>query len=162
MALTNAQIAQKIFEALRDSAEILAECEDLFDTPHTVCLGLSGEDGPEPEQCPVFEVISWNKERGMAPENWPWAFSVNLFLRDEERTEATTGSGVQTIINRGPESLEALMDLAETAITAALGDLDFDDLSFAYDAVTYWPLFAGALNITVSFPKLGGGYQPTL
>jgi hypothetical protein len=54
------------------------------------------------------------------------------------------------------------MDLAETAIRAALTDLDFDDLSFDYDAITFFPLFAGALNMTVSFPKLIGSFEPTL
>jgi hypothetical protein len=162
MPLTNDSIAQKIFEALRDDAAILAECQERFGNPHLVCLGLSGEDGPAPEACPVFEVIAWNKERGNAPDNWPLAFSVNIFLRDETREYETTTSGVRTIVNQGPQSLETLMDLAEAAIRAALADLDFDDLSFDYDAITFYPLFAGALNMTISYPKLIGGVTPTL
>lgn len=162
MSLTNNAIAEKIFEALRDSVDILEACEDLFDTPHLVCLGLSGEDGPPPEECPVFEVIAWNKERGLAPNNWPFNFSINIFLRDDEKTRDITTAGVKTIINRGAESLETLMDLAETAICTALAALDFDDLSFDYDAISFFPLFAGALNLTVSYPKLVGGFTPTL
>jgi hypothetical protein len=135
---------------------------DLFDQPHLVCLGLSGEDSPAPEQCPVFEVISWNKERGVAPDNLPFAFSVNVFLRDDSREYDATESGVRTIVNQGAASLEAIMDLAYAAILAALTDLDFDDVSFDYDAVTFYPLFAGALNVTASFPKLIGGFEPTL
>jgi hypothetical protein len=163
MGLTSQTISQKIFEALRDSAEILAACKELFDLPQLVCLGLSGEDAPPPEDCPVFEVISWNKERGDAPDNWPLALSVNIFIQDAGRTRETMSSGVRSIVNRGPQSLETLMDLAEAAIRAALAELDFDDLSFDYDAITFFPLFAGALNMTVSFPKLGGGgFTPTL
>jgi hypothetical protein len=160
--LTTTAIATTIFEALRDDAALLEECQDRFDTPHLVCLGLSGEDGPAPEECPVFEVIAWNKERGIAPDNWPFAFSVNVFLRDESREYDTTVSGVRTIVNQGPESLEVIMDLAETAIRAALAGLDFDDLAFDYDAISFFPLFAGALNINVSYPKLIGGFTPTL
>ena len=162
MALTNDEIAQAIFEALRDDEDILEKCDDLFGVTHLVCLGLSGEDGPMPEDCPVFEVISWGKERGEAPDTWPFAISVNVFLRDETRDYETTTSGVRTIVNQGPQSLEALMDLAETAVRGALADLDFTDLSFDYDAITYYPLFAGALNMTVAFPKLVGGFTPTL
>jgi len=162
MPLTNDAIAQKIFEALRDDAAILAKCQDLFCMPHLVALGLSGEDGPSPEICPVFEVIAWNKERGNAPDNWPFAFSVNIFLRDETREYETMTSGVRTIVNQGPQSLEALMDLAEAAIRTGLVALDFEDLSFDYDVITFYPLFAGALNMIVSHPKLVGGYEPTL
>lgn len=163
MPITNDAIAQIMFEALRDSAAILAASNARFDKPHMVCLGLSGEDGPPPEECPVFEVIAWNKEQGEALDNFPFAFSINIFIQDEEVTRDITATGVKTIINRGPESLEALMDLAKTAITAALSELDFDDLSFDYDAITFFPLFAGALNVNFSFPKLGGGgFEPTL
>jgi hypothetical protein len=162
MSLTNDAIATAIFEAIRDSDAILAMCEGLFSTPHLVCLGLSGEDAPGPEACPVFEVIVWNKERGIAPDSWPFAFSVNVFIRDETREYDTTTSGVRTIVNRGAQSLEALMDLAETVIRAALVDLDFMDLSFDYDAVTFYPLFAGALNMNISYPKLIGGFTPSL
>jgi hypothetical protein len=160
--LTNDAIATAIFEALRDDVALLEECQGRFDMPHLVCLGLSGEDGPAPDECPVFEVIAWNKERGIAPESRPFVCSVNIFLRDESREYDTTDTGVRTIVNRGPQSLEVLMDLAETAIRTALADLDFDDLSFDYDAITFYPLFAGALNMTVSFPKLIGGFEPTL
>jgi len=162
MSLTNNTIATEIFEAIRDDAGILELCSDLFEKEHTVCLGLSGEDGPSPDDCPVFEVIAWNKERGNAPENWPFAFSVNIFLRDETKTFDTTDTGVRTIVNQGGESLEALMDLAEIAIRTALANLDFEDLSFDYDAITFYPLFAGALNMTVAYPKLIGGFTPTL
>jgi hypothetical protein len=162
MPLTSNAIATGIFEALRDDAAILAECLDRFGVPHLVCLGLSGEDGPAPDECPVFEVIPWNKERGLNPDNIPFICSVNVFIRDAAREYETTSDGVRTIVNQGPESLEVLMDLAETAIRAALTDLDFDDLSFDYDAITFFPLFAGALNMTVSFPKLIGSFEPTL
>lgn len=160
--LTNDTIATAMFEALRDDAAILAECQSRFSTPHLVCLGLSGGGDPDPEDCPIFEVITWNKERGLAPETWPFVFSVNIFLHDLSREYETTTSGVRTIVNQGPQSLEVLMDLAEAAIRAAMTDLDFDDLSFDYDEITYFPLFAGVLNMTVSFPKLIGGFQPTL
>jgi hypothetical protein len=160
--LTNDAIATAIFKALRDDAALLKECQDRFGLPHLVCLVLSGEDGPAPEECPVFEVIAWNKERGNGPDNWLFAFSVNVFLRDESREYDTTESGVRTIVNQGQQSLEVLMDLAETAIRTALADLDFDDLSFDYDAITFYPLFAGALNINVSYQKLIGGFTPTL
>ncbi len=162
MALTSDAIATEIFEALRDSEALLAACQELFDKPQTVCLGLSGEDSPPEEDCPVFEVIAWNKERGQSPDAWPWAFSVNVFLADATKEREITASGVKTIVNRGPQSLEAIMNLAETAILAALADLDFDDISFDYDALTFFPLFAGALNLTISFPKLIGGFEPTL
>lgn len=162
MALTNYDIAQKIFEALRDSRDILNICQELFDTPHLVCLGLSGEEGPHPDECPVFEVISWNKERGEAPDNWPFAFSVNIFLRDNQKDYDIMATGVRTIVNRGSQSLEEVMDLAETVISKALAVLDFPDLSYDYDAISFFPLFAGALNMTASHPKLGGGYEPTL
>jgi hypothetical protein len=162
MPLSNNDIAQKIFEAIRDDAVLLARCEYLFSRPQLVCLGLSGEDGPAPDDCPVFEVIAWNKERGISPDNWPFAFSVNIYLRDETREYDITTSGVRTLVNRGAQSLEAMMDLAETAIRAALADLDFDDLSFDYDAITFFPLFAGALNMNISYPKLIGGFTPTL
>ena len=162
MALNNNDIAEEIFEALRDSADLLKACDDLFGTTYTVCLGLSGEDGPPPDECPVFEVISWNKERGMAPDNWPFAVSVNVYIRDDTRTYETTTDGVKTIVNQGPESLETLMDLAEAAIRSALPSLDIPDLSVDYDSITFFPLFAGALNMTFSFPKLLGGYEPTL
>lgn len=162
MPLTNAAIAAAIFEAIRDDTGIFEACDSRFGKPHLVCLGLSGEDGPAPEECPVFEVIAWNKERGSAPDNWPFAFSVNVFLQDATRDYDTTTSGVRTIVNQGPQSLEALMDLAETAIRAALTDLDVEDLSFDYDAITFFPLFAGALNMNVSYPKLIGGFTPTL
>lgn len=162
MSLTNNAIATAIFEALRDSADILDECRNRFDIPHLVCRSLSGEAGPAPEDCPVLEVIAWNKERGNGPDNWLFAFSVNIYLRDSEREYDTTTTGVRTIVNRGEESLEVIMDLAETAIRAVLAELDFEDLSFDYDAITFYPLFAGALNINVSSPKLIGGYTPTL
>jgi hypothetical protein len=162
MPLTNDAIAQKMFEALRDSGAILDKCQELFGKPHMVCLGLSGEDAPPPEECPVFEVIAWNKERGEAPDNWPWAFSINVFLADEQKERDITTTGVKTLINLGPQSLETIMDLAEAAVTAALTNLDFEDLSFIYDPILFFPIFAGVLNLNISFPKLGGGYQPTL
>jgi hypothetical protein len=161
MSLSNAAIAQKIFAALRDDKPIFDRCQYLFSNPQLVCLGLSGADGPAPDECPVFEVIAWNKERGNAPDNWPFVFSVNIFIQDEVREYDTTTRGVRTIVNRGSQSLEDLLDLAETAIRAALAELDFEDLSFDYDAITFFPLFAGALNVTVSYPKLIGGFTPT-
>jgi hypothetical protein len=163
MSLTISKITTLVFEAIRDNADILVTSEYLFSRPHLVCQGLSGEDGPAPEECPVFEVIAWNRERGdTGADNWPFSFSVNIFLHDESREYETTTSGVRTVVNRGPESLETLMNFAETAIRAALVEMDVDELSFDYDAITFFPLFAGALNITVSIPKLIGGYEPTL
>jgi hypothetical protein len=162
MALTNAAVAEKIFEALRDSDDLLDKCQELYGKAHLVCLGLSGEDGPQPEECPVFEVIAWNKERGENQENWPLAFSVNIFLYDDNREFSTTTSGVRTLVNQGAGALETIMDLAQAAITAISAELTFDDLSFDYDAVIFFPLFAGALQVNISFPKLIGGFEPTL
>lgn len=163
MALNNHVIAQKVFEALRDSAALADKCDDLFSQWPVIYLGISGEGGPPPEDCPVLEVTSWNKEQGDAPDSWPFNLSVNIFLRDETRQYATTAKGVKTVVNRGSQSLEEVMDLAAAAIRAALVELDLDDFSFDYDEVSFFPLFAGALNLTVSFPKLGGGgFTPTL
>jgi hypothetical protein len=160
--LTSDAISQKIFEALRDSDAILDLCQDLFSKPHTVCLGLSGADGPPPEECPVFEVIAWTKERGEGQDNWPFLFSVNLYLEDNEITREITMTGVKTLSYRGTQSLEILLDLARTAVAGISNDLFFDDMSFLYDPVEYFPLFAGALTVNLSFPKLIGGFEPTL
>jgi hypothetical protein len=58
--------------------------------------------------------------------------------------------------------LEILLDLARTAVAGISNDLFFDDMSFLYDPVEYFPLFAGALTVNLSFPKLIGGFEPTL
>lgn len=162
MALTNDAIAQKIFVALRDSAAILAASQSLYSKAHTVCLGLSGVEAPPPEDCPQFEVISWAKERGEAQNNVPLMFSIILSLEDSVITRATTLSGVKTIVYRGPQSLEILLDLVKAALVGISGDLFFDDLSYLYDPVEYFPLFTGILTVNLSFPKLIGGFEPTL
>ncbi|MHB8071556.1 MAG: hypothetical protein ACYDHF_06355 [Candidatus Cryosericum sp.] len=163
MALLASAIANKIFEILRDSAEILAACQDLFGRAHKVCLGVTGPEGPPPEDCPVFEVISWTKSRGEGEDKKSFVISLNLYLEDTTVTAAEDEeTGVRTLVYRGGASLETLMDLALTAALEALPDLDHEGLLQVYDAVEYFPLFAGILTWNISYPSLGGGYEPTL
>jgi len=160
--LTNRAIARKIFETLRDSAAIRAKAEELYGKPHSVYLGFSGSKAPAPENYPAFEIVSWNKERGQNRDSYSFTFSLLLSLEDALLEDGITTAGIYTEVHQGPEAAEELLDMALTAIRGMGADLDFDDLSFDYDPIEYFPLFVGVLTLTITFPALIGGFEPTL
>jgi hypothetical protein len=162
MALTAAAIAQKIFEALRDSADILSKCDDLYDRAHSVFRDFSGPDLPSQEYCPLFLVTAENRSEGEGQEDKSFGVSVLLAVVDNTVTEATTPGGVYTAVYGGTAALETLLDLALAAIEAALPDLPPQLGEFLFDPITFYPVLAGEISLTFAYPELAGGYEPTL
>jgi len=160
--LTCNSIGQAIKVALRDSAAILAECDTLFDRPHAVFFGASGQEAAGPEYFPVFTVVPWGKERGEDEDRRLFTFSLVLELEDATITDATTGDGVLTREFRGAATLETLLDLALTEILNISPDLFLEGLSFSFNPVEFFPVMVGEISLVISFPALIGGFEPTL
>ncbi|MCL4502485.1 MAG: hypothetical protein M1438_11630 [Deltaproteobacteria bacterium] len=161
MPLTLTAINQKIFEALRDAAALKAECQARFGKLPAVFSGFTGEMAPMPEKMPYFQLFPAVKQRGEEEDKLLFTVSLELALQDSAVTEATV-DGVYTAMYRGPASLEALLDLAMAAIQEISPDLEFDQEHSFYDPLEYYPLFVGVLTLTISFPNLIGGFEPTL
>jgi hypothetical protein len=160
--LTNKDIARKIFETLRDSEALRTKCEELFNKAHSVYLGFSGSQAPPPERRPALEIISWNQERGETQDKVTFVFSVLLSLDDEVLEDEVTCPGVFTQVHQGPEAAEDILLLVLQAIRGMSADLDYDEMSLEFDAVEYFPIFTAVLTLTIAFPVLAGGYEPTL
>jgi hypothetical protein len=162
MALTNASIGQAIKKALRDSADLKAKCIELYGQPHTVYYGSTGRKSPPPEDFPVFTVVPWSKERGEDLNKRIFTYTITLDVDDETITEETSADGIKTLDYQGPASLEILLDLAMAAIRAISSDLTFEEKTFDYEPIEYFPLFVGELLLTATYPFLLGGFEPTL
>ncbi len=160
--LTCTAIAEKMLEALRDSADILAKCQELFDKPPMIIKGGTGRLSPEDQDYPAFAILSWAKERGELAEDLDFHFTVGLALKDEIYRDDIDVNGVKTRIYQGEESVEQLLDLAAAEILAISSNFTFKDCATILESVEYFPLFMGALHLTISFPVLVGGYEPTL
>ena len=162
MSLTATAIAQKVLEALRDSADILDECQDRFGKAHSVFSGFTGEEAPGSEYQPYFQIYPAIRTEGEEEDKFSFTLSLELGLQDSTLTEATSADGVYTAIYRGPESLEVLLNLARDAIRGISAELEIDQEQSLYDPLEFYPLFVGILTLTITFPKLIGGYEPTL
>jgi hypothetical protein len=161
MSLTISAIGQAIKEALRDSAAILAACNDRFGKAHTVFYGASGQESPGSDEFPAFTIVPWGKAKGEEEERRLFNFSIFLELADTMVTESES-SGVVCQDYRGPESLETLLELALTEILGISEELGTDELSFAFNPIEYFPVMVGELTMTLSFPSLIGGFEPTI
>jgi len=162
MALTCVDIGEAIYNALGNSTAILSKCDSLFGAIPTIYYGSTGRKAPPPEDFPAFVVISWGKERGEDESNRIFNFTVGLTVHDENLTIETNEYGVKMVKYRGPKSLEELLDLAMTEIRGISNELYFDDKNFDFEPIEYFPLFYGELTLTISYPILIGGYEPTL
>jgi len=162
MALTIDDIGIAVRDAIRDSTAILNFCTTNFSKTHSVYYGSTGSKSPPPEDHPAFGVVPWAKERGEDEENRIFTISVMLYITDETRDSAQTGSGVIYITYRGLEKLEDLLDLAMTAIKGISSELFFDDKTWEFDPMEHFPMFVGELTLTVTFPILIGGFEPTI
>jgi hypothetical protein len=162
MALTSEEIGNKMVEVLRDSQTILDTSNTLYFKPHTVFYGSTGIKAPDVADMPALAVIPWGKERGEDDENRVFTFSIMVTLHDENVTTATTEKGVKVKTYRGASTLEQYMDESMTAIRAMNTEMFYNDKGFEYQPIEYFPLFMGELILTVSFPVLIGGYEPSL
>jgi hypothetical protein len=160
--LTLNSIGQAIKVALRDSAAILAECDTLFERPHVVFYGASGQETGGPEYFPLFTVVPWGKERGEDEDRRLFTFSLFLELEDTTITDATTGDQVLTREYRGVGSLEDLLDLALAEILNISPDLFLEGVSFSFNPIEFFPVMVGEISLTISFPVLIGGFEPTV
>lgn len=161
---TNDQIGKAIRNAVRDDSAIRSKCQDLFTLNHSVWYGAVGRKGSQKDDDPVYTVIPLGKERGENESETEriFTFLVGLQIKDSNSTEATTAAGVKTVEFRGPKSLEELLDLAMTAIRAISTELSYDDKTFEYEPPEFFPVFHGTLVLTVTYPILIGGYEPTI
>jgi hypothetical protein len=160
--VTASAISQKILEALRDSPEILAGCEDLFDKAHSVFLGFTGEQAPHKQHFPCFQIYPAVKVDGEAQDNLSFTVGLEVSLEDTHKVEATTAAGVYTAVYRGSQSLEELMDLAVAAIREISPQLFIDEEQSLYDPLEFYPLFVGVFTLTINVPKTAGGFDPQL
>lgn len=164
MPLTCDDIGKAIRDAIRDSSAVRAECQSLFSTNHSVYYGATGTRGAPKEDFPTFTVIPWGKDRGEDEGRTErvFTFGVMLEIEDSAKTEDTTGDGVKYVEFRGPKSLEDLLDLAMTAIDAISNEISFDDKTTELEPVERFPVFEGALTLTVTYPILIGGFEPSI
>jgi hypothetical protein len=162
VSLTVKGLAAAMTEALRDDASILAYCQDLYGKAHAVFQGAMGVKAPQEGDFPVFTVIGHAKERGEDELNRIFTFTVDLELEDQVSTEATAANGVKTVVYRGAQTLEELLDLAMEAIRGISTEIFFDDKGFDFEPIEYFPVFVGTLTLTVTVPVLIGGFEPTI
>ncbi len=162
MALTCYDLADKICDAIAESEAIVNKCTALFSKTPKVFRGWSGRTSSQPDAEPIFAVFPLEKEVGEDKSEHNFQMVVQLTVTDESCESETNALGVVVTKYRGPKSLEELLDLAMTEIRALSTELYFNAKRYEYQPIEYFPIFYGELTLTVSYPILIGGYEPTL
>ncbi len=161
--LTLKTLAQKIFVSIRDSSAILTYCTTNFSgVKHAVYYGAREDQSPPDSDYPMFNVIPLGKGRGEFEEMRSYSVRVEVAIKDSSKTTATTAGGVDTVLYNGAEKVEALLDLAMTAIEAIDSELLFPGKNFEINAVEFFPIITGTLNLEINIPSVFGNYEPTI
>lgn len=164
MNLTLKAICGAIWKALRDSAEILAACQNLYERPHSVYYGSWGPLSAAAEDYPAFTVLGWEKDRSAGDDDRDRLFqiTVGLDIHDETSTEAVTAEGVKTVTYRGMDTLEDLLDLAMAVIEGISTEIIWTEKVFSFEPLENFPVFVGEITLTAAVPILIGGAEPIL
>lgn len=174
MALTARSIKNAILDALSESADLISACLDYYDTAPVFVGGGSGRQGAD--QAPSVTVLAWSRTAGEDDERRSFDLSVLLSVTDETITTTTKtvileeGENEEpdvteevTIENfAGPDRLEELLEIAAAEIVAISNEITVDSLDYSFEPLEFYPLFIGGLDITISYPVLIGGFEPTL
>lgn len=162
--LTIKTLAQKIFTSIRDSSAISSYCTTNFSgAKHSVYYGAREAKSPPDTEYPTFDIIPLGKDRGDADEMRHYTVRVEVAIKDSSKTEATTDpGGIDTVLYNGAEKVEALLDLAMTVIEAIDSELFFPGKVFEINAVEFFPVITGSLNLEITIPVVFGNYEPTI
>ncbi len=155
-------IGQKILTTLRDSAAILAKCNTLFTSPHSVFYATTGSEAPPHSEMPFFLILPERRQKSQSGADKTFDFLLGLQVNDPTITTATSVSGVTTHVCRGSKTVEELLDLAWLAITAATPQVTWVQADLDIDATEFFPVCTGVLVLSASIPTVMGGFEVTL
>lgn len=156
------ELAKAIGEQIRDNADVLALCREKFGKNHTIAIDVTGKESLREDQAPLFTVVAQGKSRGEEADHRLFDLEVTAIIKSTNTEQVNTVNGVTTIEHEGTEILENLLDFIMNDLRNISTELTFTQKGQSFETVEFDPLFVGVLSLTVSYPVLIGGYEPTI
>ena len=163
MTLSCSTLGLAIAGAIAEDTDIISACQTLWTKNHTVYYGSSGREGPPIEDFPAFQVLPWGKDTSESADDR--SFTMVILLAIEDTSITTTDADeetAKTVVHRGPTTLETLLDLAVAAARAISNEIFFSFEEQEYEVQEFFPIFLGQVALTITYPVLIGGYEPTI
>lgn len=171
---TARSIKDAVVSAISVSAELISKCLDYYDAAPVFISGGSGRQGAD--SVPALAVLMWSRTAGEDDERRSFELSVLLSVTDETITTTTEtvvleeGEGEDPDVTQdvtietyaGPDRLEELLEYVAAALLTISSEITIGDLTYSFEPLEYYPLFVGGIDFTVSYPRLLGGYEPTI
>lgn len=157
MALTLKAIGHAIKDALIASSALSAKCLDLYDKDATIVYISDKLNPQQVSSYPLIVVMPESRSDGQTRGRVTFTLQLGFAVEQTERTDLD-----EIVHYQGVDDLEDLMDIAKDIVEAISTELTVDGFDYVFDAVEYYPRAVGTLALEISYPKLIGGYEPTL
>lgn len=171
---TARSIKDAILTAIAASADIITKCLEYYDAAPEFIAGGSGRHGAD--SSPAFIVLPLSRSAGEDDERRSFQFSILLTVSDDNFTSETRTVIIEegeedepdvtqdVIVENfaGPDRLEELLEYVVEALLSISNELTIESLDYSFEPLEFFPLFVGGLDFTVSYPRLIGGYEPTI
>ena len=163
MALTIDDIGIGIKNKIRDSAAIKAYCNANLGGPHSVYYAAREGKSPPQDDYPLFNIIPLGKSRGEDGDVREYSVRIEVVIVDATSTSQTVAT-VKEVSYNGATKIEALLDLAFDAIdgSALSSQLFYVGKDFELSPTANFPIWAGALDLSIQILVLIGGAEPTI
>ena len=152
-------IKNEIKTVLQNSQEIKDFVSDKYNSRLSIFAGMDFNNPPTEDETP-FVSIHMNRQGGLGDDdsNETWSFLLGCAIVNEN-TEVDNELDYDSTDYVGVDELDDFMNLVNTALKTLPNPLKAQTTQLTTEDTVYYPLFIGALEITISAPKTLGGFS---
>lgn len=138
-------------DAIANSAEISAYCQEHYSKASSVFVGLDLKRAPDIHDCPLVIIRPGSKVEGESESQFSYSVGVSWAIMNEGRT--TTGnitemSGVKEVDELGQLILKTLREINP--------DCPISTINYDIDSIEFFPQHVGEMQLTTTVTRTLG------